>query len=228
MGWSLLSLRVGAPKPFGPRAEPSAIAKQPVASQYLDYKGFDADQQGDPVHHGGPQKAVHHYAFEHYAVWRRELSGLDGVQNLATGGFGENLSTIGLTEANVAIGDTFALGRAVIQVSQPRQPCWKLSVRFNVRGMARKVQTSGRTGWYYRVLQPGQVAATDTLDRIERSNPDWTLQRVLNVLYCDSLNIDELRQLAALPALTQRIRDLAVRRLANAAVEDWAPRLDGQ
>ncbi|MEO6958515.1 MAG: MOSC domain-containing protein, partial [Burkholderiaceae bacterium] len=133
-----------------------------------------------------------------------------------------------LTETNVAIGDIFTLGQAVIQVSQPRQPCWKLGVRFNVPGMARKVQTSGRTGWYYRVLQPGQVAAADALDRIERPNPDWTLQRVLNVLYCDSLNIDELRQLAVLPGLTQRIQDLATRRLADAAVEDWAPRLDGK
>lgn len=228
MGWSLLSLRVGAPKPFGPRGEPSAIAKQPVASQYLDYTGFGADQQGDPVHHGGPQKAVHHYAFEHYAPWRRELSALEGVQNLAMGGFGENLSTIGLTEANVAIGDIFTLGRAVIEVSQPRQPCWKLGVRFNVPGMARRVQASGRTGWYYRVLRPGQVATTDALDRIERPNPDWTLRRVLNVLYRDRLNVSELRQLAVLPALTQKLQDLAARRLADAAVEDWAPRLDGK
>ena len=145
-----------APEPFGPRGQPSAIAKQPVASQYLDYTGFDSDQQGDPVHHGGPQKAVHHYAFEHYAAWQRELKAIDGVRNLAIGGFGENLSTLGLTEANVAIGDIFTLGDAVIQVSQPRQPCWKLGVRFNLAGMARKVQASGRTGWYYRVLQPGR------------------------------------------------------------------------
>lgn len=228
MGWPLLSLRVGAPKSFGPRRVPSAIAKQAVASQYLDYTGFGGDQQGDPVHHGGPQKAVHHYAFEHYAVWRRELSAVDGVRNMEMGGFGENLSTVGLTEDNVAIGDIFQLGQAVIQVSQPRQPCWKLGVRFNVPGMARRVQDSGRTGWYYRVLRPGQVAAADALDRIEQPNPDWTLRRVLNVLYRDSLNVSELRQLAVLPALTQRLQDLAARRLADAAVEDWVPRLDGK
>jgi MOSC domain-containing protein YiiM len=227
MIWPLLSLRVGTPQVFGPRGGMSAIDKRPVLSDYLDVEGFRSDQQGDPVHHGGPQKAVHHYAAEHYPVWNRELAGIDGLRNMDMGGFGENLSTLGLTEANVAIGDTFRLGGAVIQVSQPRQPCWKLSVRFNVPSMALKVQSSGRTGWYYRVLRPGLVAATDALERIERMDPDWSLQRVLRVLYCDSLNAVELRRLADLPGLTLRMRELAARRLRNATVEDWAPRLDG-
>lgn len=229
MNWPLLSLRVGTPRPFGPKGQPSAIDKQAVAeSAYLDFTGFTDDRQGDPSHHGGPEKAVHHYASEHYAVWRRELARYDGLQNMDIGGFGENVSTIGLTEANVAVGDIFTLGHAVIQLTQPRQPCWKLSQRFNVKGMALKVQTSGRTGWYYRVLEPGLIRPGDRFQRQERPRPAWTLDRVLNLLYRDSLDLADLRQLAVLPETTDRMRALAAKRLRDLTVEDWAPRLEGR
>src|SRR3546814_11397843 len=120
------SLRVGQARPFGTQGQVSAIGKQPVdEAVYLDYTGFATDQQGDPRRHGGVEKAVHHYASEHYAAWRQELEQVKGVRNLAVGGFGENISTRGLTEQNVAVGDIFRLGEALLQVTQPRQPCWK-------------------------------------------------------------------------------------------------------
>lgn len=226
--WPLLSLRTGCAKIFGPQGQLSAIHKHAVARPiHLSCAGFESDQQGDPVHHGGVEKAVHHYASEHYAAWQNEIGDRPNVQNLKIGGFGENLSTVGLTETNVAIGDVFKLGTATIQVSQPRQPCWKLNVRFQVKNMALLVQTCGRTGWYYRVLEPGLVSPSDSLSRVDRPHPQWSLTRVQDVLYRDCLNSGELTELATLPALTIRMKQLASRRLAELHVEDWSGRLDG-
>lgn len=227
MNWPLLSLRVGQPQVFGPQGQPSAIDKHSVDQPvYLDYDGFTTDQQGDPRHHGGPEKAVHHYASDHYPFWRQELQQFADARNLTIGGFGENISTLGLTEENICVGDVFRLGGATIQVTQPRQPCWKLAIRFNVKAMALKVQNSGRTGWYYRVLEPGLVSPQDVLQRVRQINPQWPLARVLAVLYHDVMNTDDLAALAQLPGLTDRMRALAAARLSRSKVEDWAPRLD--
>jgi len=226
MNWSLLSLRVGQVQ-SGPRGKPTAIDKQPVAEpQYLGLTGFQLDQQGDTVHHGGPEKAVHHYAADHFDWWRAELAA-QPARNLQPGAFGENLSTLGLTEDEAALGDVFQLGRAVLQISQPRQPCWKLNVRMNVPDMALRVQMSGRTGWYYRVLEPGWVAPGDALARVQRPHAHWTLACTLRVLYRDGLNMEALAQLAELPVLAPRMRALAQRRLASCAIEDWDSRLQG-
>ena len=145
----------------------------------------------------------------------------------APGAFGENVSTRGLTEADVAVGDIFRLGEALVQVSQGRQPCWKLSRRFGVQDMARRVQETGRTGWYYRVLQPGLVATGDALERIDRVAPEWTLQRLWHALYVDRLNLAELQGIAALEVLADGWRRYAIRRLESGQVEDWSKRLEG-
>lgn len=225
--WALLSLRIGTAVP-GPRGELTAIDKQPVTrAQYLEEGRFRKDQQGDTAHHGGPEKAVHHYAADHYPTWAEELADFS-VQNLHEGGFGENLSTLGLTEDDVAIGDIFELGDAVIQVSQPRQPCWKLNDRVNVPDMALRVQNTGRTGWYYRVLQTGWVQPDDPLRRVSRPQPEWTLIRILRILYDDRFEPGELAALAELPELSPRLRDLAAKRLSSLTVEDWTRRLHGQ
>ncbi|MDP2058036.1 MAG: MOSC domain-containing protein, partial [Thiobacillus sp.] len=149
-------LLIGQARAFGPNGEPSAIDKHGVATPLrLSVTGFLGDEQGDPSRHGGPDKAVHHYPFEHYAAWCRELPDL--AEHFRPGGFGENISTTGLTEQNVCVGDQFSLGTAHIQVAQARQPCWKLGVRFGIPDMPRHVQASARTGWYYRVLEAGVV-----------------------------------------------------------------------
>lgn len=224
--WSLLSLRIGVAVP-GPRGELTAIDKQPVSrAQYLEENRFRKDQQGDTVHHGGPEKAVHHYAADHYSKWAEELADLP-VQNLQEGGFGENICTFGLTESDVCIGDIFELGDAVIQVSQPRQPCWKLNERFGVADMAQRVQSTGRTGWYYRVLQTGWVQPDDLLRRTTRPQLNWPLTRILRILYDDRFEADELAALAELPELSPRLRDLAAKRLSSMTIEDWTRRLHG-
>lgn len=223
-------LLAGRVRPFGPKGVPSGIEKMAVEGPVrVTTVGLDIDEQGDPKHHGGPEKAIHHYPHDHYAGWCSELAGhganVDVLEH--AGAFGENLSTTGLTEADVCIGDRFRLGTALVEVSQARQPCWKLNHRFGFAGMSRAVQGSGRTGWYYRVIEAGEVAAGDRLVLVARPCPEWSLQRLLHVLYVDRLNIAALAEMAELPVLAESWRKLARQRVANHAVEDMEKRLAG-
>lgn len=224
------ALLAGRVRPFGPKGVPSGIDKTAIDGQVrVTTIGLDIDEQGDPKHHGGPEKAIHHYPRDHYAGWRGELAGHGGNIDVLerAGAFGENLSTTGLTEADVCIGDRFRLGTALVEVSQARQPCWKLNHRFGFAGMSRAVQGSGRTGWYYRVIEEGDLAAGDRLVLVARPCPDWSLQRLLHVLYVDRLNIAALAEMAELPVLAESWRKLARQRVANHAVEDMERRLAG-
>ena len=224
------ALLAGRVRPFGPKGVPSGIDKTTVDGPVrVTIVGLDIDEQGDPKHHGGPEKAIHHYPRDHYAGWRGELAGHGGNVDVLerAGAFGENLSTTGLTEADVCVGDRFRLGTALVEVSQARQPCWKLNHRFGFAGMSRAVQGSGRTGWYYRVIEEGGLAAGDRLVLVARPYPDWSLQRLLHVLYVDRLNIAALAEMAELPVLAESWRKLARQRVANHAVEDMERRLAG-
>lgn len=220
-------LLIGKVTPLGDRRAPSGIDKHCVDGRlFLRREGFEGDAQGDRIHHGGPDKAVHHYPFEHYAFWREEIG---DVPLLARpGAFGENMSTTGMDEARVAIGDVFRLGDALIEVSQGRQPCWKLNARFSVPDMAIRVQKTGRTGWYYRVLEEGCIAPGDELHLVDRRSPEWPLRRLWRTLYVDTLNHDELGAMAALEHLPENWRRYAERRLKTRKVEDWSQRLTGQ
>ena len=222
----ILSLRIGALRPLGPKGAPSGIDKSEVsAGLQLSKTGFLGDMQGDIVKHGGPEKAVHHYPFEHYAFWTRELG--DRQILAKPGAFGENIATSGLTENEAAIGDVFRMGNAVVEISQGRQPCWKLNERFSQKTMARKVQETGRTGWYYRVLEPGTVSPGDRLSLLERRSPEWTISRIWRTFYVNTLDRSELAGIAALTRLASGWRTHAARRLESGKVEDWTRRLQG-
>lgn len=204
----------------------SAIAKQPLAGPVeIGPEGLLLDEQGDRRVHGGVDKAIHHYPHEYYAAWRTELGAHPLLE--APGAFGENFSGTGLTEELVCLGDRFAIGDVVLEVSQLRQPCWKLSDRFGQPDMARRVQASGRTGWYYRVLQPGWIAAGDTLTLRERPHPRWSLARIADALYRRGVDAGLIRELLALP-LVPSWRALFERRLAQGQIESWDSRLDGR
>lgn len=219
-------LLTGQAVPFGPNGEPSAIGKRRVTTTVrLTELGLAGDEQGDRRHHGGPDKALHHYPVEHYPTWCRELPGVS-ADRWQVGGFGENISTSGLTEDNVCLGDVFLLDKTLVQVSQARQPCWKLNVRFGLPDMARRVQDSGRTGWYYRVLETGEVSPGCELRLVERPHPDWPLARLLHHLYIDPLDGEALAAIAGLELLASGWRQLAARRLACGRVEEWSFRLD--
>lgn len=215
----------GHARPYTRPGSVSAIAKSPFAGPVrIGECGLEGDEQGDRRVHGGPDKAVHHYPRDHYAAWREDL----GEHTLlsAPGAFGENISSQGLTEAQVCLGDRYRLGEVVLEVSQGRQPCWKLNDRFGIADMARRVQSSGRTGWYYRVLETGEAVAGDRLQLLARPWPQWSLQRIAMMLYTRTLDFDELRAALALP-LVPSWRKLVEARLARGAVEDWGSRVDG-
>lgn len=221
----LLTVLTGRAVPYTRPGSASAIAKQPRTGLVeVHAEGLYGDEQGDRRVHGGPDKAIHHYALDHYPCWRDEFGAHPLLQ--VAGAFGENLSTLGMTEHNVCLGDRFAVGSVVLEVSQGRMPCWKLNDRFGVPDLARRVQDTGRTGWYYRVLQPGALRAGDTLTLLERPHPTWPLARLSTLLFQRVLDFDELRAAQALP-LVPSWRKLVDTRLARGEREDWSRRLEG-
>ncbi|PPD44617.1 MAG: MOSC domain-containing protein [Methylocystis sp.] len=217
----------GAVAPLGTRGHVSAIDKKASPGPWrIRALGLEGDAQAEKKHHGGPEKALHHYAFDHYPAWREEIGETPLLR--APGAFGENLSTTGWSEENVCVGDVISFGTALLQVSQGRQPCFKLNLRFGLRDMALRVQKSGRTGWYYRVLEEGAAQDGDALALIERPCPGWPLARLTALLYRDTRERDGLAAMAALPQLAGNWRALGQRRLDSGKVENWSARLYGR
>jgi MOSC domain-containing protein YiiM len=180
MKTEILAVLTGKARPFR-GDEPSAIAKRPVADAVaVCPMGLAGDEQADRSVHGGIDKAIHHYPADHYDWWRGHLGEVPLLD--APGAFGENISTTGLDEHGVCLGDRFRLGTALVEVTQARQPCWKLDHRFGAKGVMAQVVKTRRTGWYYRVLEPGAVRAGDTLALIERPWPDWPLASLFGLL----------------------------------------------
>ncbi len=212
---------------LGSRGHVSAIDKTPVPGPWrIGALGLDDDAQAERKHHGGPEKALHHYPRDHYAAWRADLGDMPLLD--APGAFGENLSTQGWTEDNVCVGDILRFGGSLLQVSQGRQPCFKLNLRFDRRDMAKLVQENGRTGWYYRVLEPGLAAEEDLLELVERRQPEWPLARLTRLLYREKDDRTGLAGMAALDELAENWRALAARRLETGKVENWSARLYGR
>lgn len=174
---TLLSIQVGMPKERGADARSrqpwtSGIFKTPVAgSVRLNLLNLEGDGQADLQNHGGPYRAVLCYSAEHYPIWRDELK----MPDLPYGAFGENFTIAGLDEESVCIGDIYALGEVKIQVTQPRQPCWKLARRWGMRDLTARVFNHGWGGWYCRVLQEGMVEAGLPVTLLERPYPNHSV-----------------------------------------------------
>lgn len=162
----VLSVNVGLPKTVRllGRSVRTAFFKEPVRGAIpVARLGFEGDGQADPRFHGGPEKAIYLYAFEHYDYWARALSRAD----LSPGAFGENLTTEGMLETEVRIGDVFAVGTATLRVTQPRTPCAKLGLRMGSMQFVRVFAAAGRPGFYLGVMHEGMVEAGDTIVRLE-------------------------------------------------------------
>lgn len=194
------AVRVGVPverSTRSGRAYRTALAKAAVDGPvHVGVTNLDGDEQSDLAHHGGVHKAVLAYAADHYRRWSRVAEEL-----AAPGAFGENLTVGGLDEQLVCLGDVWAVGTARLEVSQPRQPCWKLNERFGRDDVVSLVQGSGRTGWYLRVLAEGFVEAGDVLTLIERPSPEWTVARANDVMHHHRHDRGLAAELAAVPAL---------------------------
>lgn len=215
----------GRVQPLGGRGHVSGIAKAQTEGPWrIARSGLVGDEQADLKHHGGLEKAVHHYARDHYDAWRGEI-GRHELLN-APGAFGENFSTTGWTEDTVHIGDVVRFGTVVLQVSQGRQPCWKLNARFGRDDIASRTQLSGRTGWYYRVLEEGSAEPGDQLVLAERPRADWPLSRLIALLYRNRECYGELQDMSELTELADGWRALAARRVQARRTEDWSARLN--
>lgn len=203
MNTEILAVLLGKSQPFR-GDEPSAIGKLPVAdSVAVGAMGLAGDEQADRTVHGGIDKAIHHYPADHYGWWREYLGDTPLLD--APGAFGENISTAGLDEQNVFLGDRFRLGSALVEVTQARQPCWKLDHRFQAKGVMAQVVKTRRTGWYYRVLEPGKVRAGDTVELVDRPYPDWPLASLFGLLIGGEAKsrLADLRALRDVPVLAE-------------------------
>ncbi|WP_370677239.1 MOSC domain-containing protein [Pleomorphomonas sp. PLEO] len=219
----LSEIRIGSVAEIGHSGIRSAIGKRPLdAPVRIELNGPLGDQHAERFH-GGPEKAILHYDSAHYAVWQAEFA--DVASAFQPGGFGENFVGTGLSEATVCVGDYLRVGSALLQVSESRQPCFKLNHRFGHLGVSRRSQESGRTGWFYRVLEPGEVAAGDTIAVVDRPLPEWPIARLQHYLYHLTDDFDMARVLSELPHLSPGFRALFAKRVASGQVENWESRL---
>ncbi|KAK3685800.1 pyruvate kinase-like protein [Podospora appendiculata] len=210
----VLEVRTGKLKPLAGIKANSAIYKDvcdgPVPVTKM---GLEGDEH-DYTFHGGLEKAVHSYCSSHYAIWRDEFP--DSAEHFVPGGFGENLVTARMNEKNVCIGDVVAVGDEVLlQVSLPRQPCFKLNHRFQVKTLAVQTWKKSRTGWYYRVLQPGSIKAGDQIRLVQRKNPQWTIWRVQEFLHRKENDNAMNEELAGIEELGTEARDQFKGRVAR-------------
>jgi len=216
---TLYSVQVGIPKSYGSEDAADSHDKQwttgffktPVEGQvFVGTTNLAGDGQADLKNHGGVDKAVLAYSADHYPKWREEL----GISDMPCGAFGENLTIAGLTEGSVCIGDILRIGTVTFEVSQPRQPCWKLARRWRMHELVGLVVRNGRTGWYLRVLEQGWVEAQMPVSLIGRPNPGWPIARANEILHRYQTDLALTLELAGVP------------RLAGSWVEELRERAD--
>ncbi|GAA0440861.1 MOSC domain-containing protein [Virgibacillus salarius] len=176
------------------RSWQSGMLKEPIDQKiWLGKTGLAGDEVADKKNHGGPEKAVFAYPIKHYQFWQEDLQ----INTIEAGAMGENFSVLEMDEFSVFIGDTYKVGDVILQVSQPRQPCWKPARRFQVKDFALRIQHSGRTGWYFRVLQEGFIQAGSDMELIERPYPQWSIaacNEIMHVYKEDLRAADDLAQ----------------------------------
>lgn len=215
----LISIQVGMPQTYRDAAssEPeqstwsSAIFKSTVQGPcHAGPLGLEGDGQQDLRVHGGPDKAILAYSADHYPHWRERLQ----RPEMDAGGFGENLTISGLTEETVCLGDEWEIGMVRLQVSQPRQPCWKLARRWQLPELPKHVVQQGWCGWYCRVLISGEMKAGQELRLAHRPHPEWTIRRICTALYDRTFPRDEGMKLLSLPELSEAWRKDLLRTLS--------------
>ena len=202
----LISIQTGRTAPLGSDRVPSAIVKRARdGAVAVGPLGLEGDEQADLSVHGGAEKAVYAYAASHYPDWARQFPDLD----FSGGAMGENLTLAGMQEANICVGDIHAIGTVLLQVCQPRQPCFKFALRHANSKLPKAMVRSGHSGWYYRVLQTGTLKAGDAVDLRERPNPDFPFVRLVEIVYHGQATKAELARLAGMQGLARQWREKA-------------------
>ncbi len=210
----IISLNVGPPSAqrYEGRKVITGGAKKPVPRAVLHFGNFDGDRQADQANHGGFEKAVCVYPFDHYPYWSRQLA-----RDLQPGAFSENLTVFGAIETEVCVGDVFRMGEAMVQVSQPRMPCNKLASKNGAKMLPKLIANVGYTGFYMRVLSEGLVATGDSFDLV-RAHPDRiTIAEVNGIIYEKSYDLALIERLAELAEFSEVGRTLFARRLEQLA-----------
>ena len=211
-GARVQSIQTGRIAPLGPDGVPSGIVKRSVAGPVrVEPLGLVGDAQADLSVHGGPEKAVYGYAAAHYAAWREDYP--EHADRFQPGGFGENLTLDGLDESLICVGDVHAIGGVRLQVCQPRQPCFKLGLRFADNRLLKAMIRSGRSGWYYRVLQTGVIQAGDRVTLDSRPRDAFAFERLVAIINHRSATVEEWARLAEMPEVAGHIREFALVRL---------------
>ena len=208
----IISVNVGLPRVVMSNGDPvsTGIFKEPVAGRVmLRTLNLDGDRQADLSVHGGPSKAVYAYPSEHYEYWKRELPEI----KLPWGMFGENFTTKGVLEAELNIGDKFRVGSATVMITEPRMPCYKLGIKFGRSDMVKKFMASARTGFYFAVLQEGEVGAGDAIELIETSKDRFKLSDITALYTHEKHNIGLLRRAIEVEALPESWKNYFQQRL---------------
>jgi MOSC domain-containing protein YiiM len=198
----LISVNVGLPRVVTLKGDPvwTGIFKEPVTGRVMVRTlNLEGDRQADLSVHGGPSKALYVYPSEHYGYWKRELSGM----KLPWGMFGENFTSVGLFESEVNIGDRFSVGSAVVMVTEPRLPCYKLGIKFGRSDIVKKFLASERTGFYFAVLQEGEVGAGDPIELIETTDDSVRVSDITRLYTRDKRNLELLRRATRVKALPE-------------------------
>ena len=210
----ILSVHVGEPRTifYQGRIISTGIFKAPIATRVrVSALNIEGDRQADLTVHGGPSKAVYVYPSEHYPFWRREL----GDEFLAAGAFGENLTSEGLLEQELNIGDRLSVGSVELAVTQPRLPCYKLTVKFNREDIVKRFLRSRRTGFYCAVLREGELGVEDPVTVLSRDPAGVTVADITRLYAFDKQDLSGLRRVAELNALPESWRSYFRDRVAK-------------
>lgn len=179
---NILGLFTGKPKTLGPRKLLTAIDKTSVAGSVAVLKtGLQGDVVVDLKHHGGPDRAIHHYSQIHYQHLQEKFP--EHAHLFVPGSYGENILTENITEKDLCVGDIFKLGSALIQVTEPRDPCGVIDLNYGIKGVLKEVFNSGRFGWFYRVLEVGKVQTGDYLEFVDRTSPQFALDKIISEVF---------------------------------------------
>ena len=197
----LLSVNVSLPKevPYKGKTVRTGIFKEAVQGR-VKLRGLNlaGDGQADLVGHGGIYKAVHAYSIENYDYWKREL----GRDDFSYGQFGENFTVEGMLEDNVHVGDVFRIGTALVEVTQPRVPCFKLAMKMGMPEFLKVFMPSERVGFYFRVLEEGEVGAGDALERLKVGPEQMTVREMFHLLYFAKQKLEGARKALRIPAMS--------------------------
>jgi MOSC domain-containing protein YiiM len=202
----LVSVNVGLPREvlWKGKTVTTGIFKEPVEGRVqLRFLNLDGDGQADLTVHGGADKAVYTYPLEHYDYWRGELPEME----LPWGMFGENLTTVGLFENSVNIGDRFRIGTAEVMVTQPRLPCYKLGIKFGRTDMVKRFLDSRLTGFYFSVLQEGEVEVGDAIELMSRDDNHVTVADITRLYVREEDDLELLHRAVRVKALSEGWRD---------------------